>query len=117
MNRIDDKIDKYILLNEGAVGGWAKKIVKKALEKGKKFLLELLRDIMYSILHETLREIQGKLSAVNVSSTTSSNVKRKTKQLMREAEFHKRMFLEILQKLNDLSDENWSETDIHTIDD
>jgi hypothetical protein len=107
-NSIDQKVDKY--LNEG-VGSWAKGMVVKALNKGKRYLYELVRDIMYSALHETIREIQYKLSSVNTNSTTSRSIDRKVKQLSKEAKFHQEMYLEILEKLGELNEKEWNEDD------
>jgi len=122
--KIEDKIEKYldedIEFEKGdnePKDSFVRKIAKKALEKGKQYLINIIKDLLWSLFHEVIREVQYKLSVYNISTSKSNDIKRRVKQLMREAEFHKGRLLSILRDLENITNEQWGEEDIASIDD
>jgi hypothetical protein len=121
--RIEDRIDNILLefsdinLKDPPKDSWSKRIAKKALQKGKDYLISLIKDLLWSLFHESIRQIQYNLSAYNVSTAKSNNINRRIKQIVREAEFHKGRLIEILRELEDITNDDWDESDIASIDD
>jgi len=108
-NDIDTKIDLY-LIDEGA----GSSLVRGLLKKGKKYLIDSIKNVLEMAVRELNREIQYKLSNMNTKTKESGDIRRQLVQLNREAHFHKARYLEILQKLEEFATENWDNYNLKT---